>query len=423
MIKSFKLETVSARVALIIAALCCLAASVVFAKWCLANAIAAQAPAKDVAELAVSLAPSDPQTHYALAVLNEKTFLPEDLSKSTAELEQSVALSPHDFRLWLALGQSRDRTGDSYGAEAALRRAVQLAPNYARVHWTLGNVLLRQGKTAEAFLEIRKAGENDATYKLPAITTASQIFGGNLAEIRRNIGDSANLNSALATFLVNQKRFDEAIQIWNDLPAAEKKTTLKTSGEELVGQLIAAKKYRDAMQIQSSLGEKPEAENFVVGKIFNGGFEADVPREKANAFDWQIADGSQPQIGFDDAQKASGNRSLVVIFNSSDGKDFRQISQTVAVEPRRKYVFSIVYKSELKTAATLRWEIADAADGKVLAATESVSNAAANWTNLKTEFTTSENAQAVVVRLVREDCKSIICPIAGKIWFDDLAIN
>lgn len=422
MIKSIKLETALSRTILVIAGFLCLVAIFFFAKWCYANAIAAKAAFIEVAELSVDLAPNDPQTHYALAVLNEKTFLSEYLPKSLREFEQAVALSPNDFRLWLAYGKARERSGDGAGAELALRRALEFAPNYAQVQWTLGNVLLRRGQIREAFFEIRRAAESDTNYRIPAIGAAWQIFDGSLADVKQNIGDSANLNSALMMFLAKQQRFAEAVEIWNALPAEEKKTTLKTEGEALFGELIAAKQYRTALEIQTSIDGESNAENFALGKIFNGGFESEVKREKATVFDWQIADGAQPQIGFDDNQKVGGTRSLVMIFNSSDGKDFRQVSQIIAVEAVKKYGFSLFYKSDLKTSGTLRWEIVDDSNDKVLAITNPIS-ANADWTNLKTEFMTAANTQAVTVRLVRESCKSIICPIVGKVWFDDFSVN
>ncbi len=422
MIKSIKLETALSRTVLIIAGFFCLTAIVFFAKWCFANAIATRAPSREVAELSVNVAPNDPQTYYALAILNEKTFLSENLPKSLSAFEQAVALSPNDYRLWLVYGKTLERSGDSAGAERALRKALEFAPNYAQVQWTLGNVLLRRGEIREAFFEIRRAAESDMNYRIPAIAAAWQIFDGNLANIKQNLGDSANLNSALVMFLAKQKRFAEAVEIWNALPAEEKKTTLKTEGEALFRELVAAKQYRSALEIQTSIDDKSNAENFAPGKVFNGSFEAEVKREKANVFDWQIADGGQPQIGFDDNQKVGGTRSLVIIFNSTDGKDFRQVSQIIAVEAIRKYDFSLFYKSDLKTSETLRWEIVDDSNGKVLATTNPIS-ANADWTNLKTEFVTAAGTEAVTVRLVRESCKSIICPIAGKVWFDDFSVN
>lgn len=421
--KSIVLETALTRAVLPIAMLICLAAIVFFVKWFFANSISAQAPSKDVAEFSVGLAPNDPQTHYALAVLNEKTFLPADLSKSLTEFEQATALAPYDFRLWLALGKARERRGDAAGAEAALRQALALAPNYAAAQWTLGNVLLRQGKTAEAFNEIRRAATaNDAAYKNQTITTAWQIFDGDLAAVRQHIGDAPNLNAALAVFLAKAKRFDEALEIWNRLSPEEKKTNLKSDGENLFGEMLAGKKYRDARRVQQSFDDQPEAERFAPGKIFNGGFETEVMREKAGIFDWRIADGAQPQIGFDDAQRHGGNRSLVIIYNSANGKDFRLVSQMAVVKAGKTYQFELFYKADLKTAAAFRWEVVDAADDKVLATTGAISTNA-DWTNLKAEFTTAENTQAVTLRLARESCKSIICPISGKVWFDDFAIN
>ena len=53
----------------------------------------------------------------------------------------------------------------------------------------------------------------------------------------------------------------------------------------------------------------------------------------------------------------------------------RAITQSVAVEANKKYVFETFYKSELKTTTTVKWEIVDAADGKVLAATEPIASA------------------------------------------------
>lgn len=419
MIKSIKLESPARRAILLAAALFCVTGAFFFAKWCFGSTIALQAVYKEVADLAIAFAPSDPQSHFSLAVLHEKSFSIEDMPASVAEYEKATALSPNDFRLWLALGKARERNGDAAGAENALRRALELAPNYSEVQWTLGNILLRQGKTAEAFAEIRKAVAGDAKYTNQAVATASDMFDGELAQIKQNLGDSMQINAALAGFLTRRKLFEEALGIWNALPENERKTTFRKNGEEIFNEMIAAKKYRSALEIQKQLGDTI---NMTIGKITNGGFEEGIKIPNPNLFDWQISEGAQPQIGPNNAQKRGGNLSLLIIFNSSDGKEFRHVSQTIAVEPGKKYSLEAFYKSELKTSATLKWEIADATDGKILAATEAIS-ANADWSALKAEFTASENTEAVIIRLARDGCKSPICPISGSVWFDDFSIN
>lgn len=418
--KTIEVKTTAQRIILIIAGLLCAAAVFFTVKWSFANTVASAADRKEVAEFSRDLAPNDPRTHYILAALYEKTFLPEDLQKAVEEYEKAAALSPNDFRMWFQLGRARERVGDSEGAEKALRQALALAPNYSEVQWTLGNILLRQGNAEEAYNLIRLAADGDDKFVNPAISTAWQIFDGDISQIRQNIGDSPKINAALVTFLVRQQRFGEAMEIWKALPAEEKRTAFKERGEEIYNLLAAAKKYRGALAVWSDIADTEK--NLAVGKITNGGFETNVKQEKTSVFEWQIAEGLQPLVGVDKKNVHGGSLSRLIIFNSPNGEDFREHLQIVAVEAGKTYEFEMFYKSELKASGTLRWEIADASDGKILAATEAIS-ANTDWTNLKTDFTTGENTEGVIIRLARVRCSSAICPITGNVWFDDLTLR
>lgn len=418
--KSIILNPTVSRFVIPILAVICVIFAYGFAKWFFANTIASRAIYKEIADFSVGLAPNDPQTHLVSAILHEKTFLPEDLPISLAEYEKAVALSPFDFRLWFELGKARERNGDTEGAEKALRKALELAPNYSQVQWSLGNFLLRQGKSEEAFIEIRKAAEGDKVFANPAVASAWQIFQGDTVQIKKYVGDSANLKAAFASILAKEKRFDDAFEIWNSLPETTRKNEFKSNGDEIYQKMLEAKKYRSALQIYSQIAESDE-KKFALGKITNGSFEAENPKTPG-VFEWQIAEGVEPQVGIDNTQKHSGNISLKLIFNNSDGKAFRSISQSVAVEANKKYVFETFYKSELKTATTVKWEIIDAADGKVLTSTEAIA-ANADWTSLKTEFVAPETTEAITIRLVRIGCNSTLCPITGKIWFDDFSLD
>lgn len=418
--KSIKLNATAFRVIVPVLAIVCVCCSYIFAKWFLANTIATRAVYKEIADLTVNLAPNDPQTHFSSAVLHDRTFLPGDFEKSLAEYEQAAALSPYDFRLWLELGKARERAGDAAGAEKAFRKSLELAPNYSRVQWALGNFLLRQGNETEAFAEIRRAAESDKTYANPAVASAWQLFQGDVARIKNYVGESDNLKSAFASVLAREKRFDEALDVWKSLPEAARKNDFRANGDEIYQKMLEAKKYRSALLIFSDIIESKD-KVFAVGAVTNGGFESENPKTPS-AFEWQIADGVEPQIGVDNSQKHGGNISLKLIFNSTDGKAFRPISQAVAVEAGKKYVFETFYKSELKTAATVKWEILDTADGKVLASTESIVPNA-DWTSLKTEFIVPETTEAVTLRLVRVACGATLCPISGKLWFDDFSLN
>ena len=418
--KSIKLSPTVSRVIIPILAIIFVVVVYFFAKWFFANTIAGHADIQQVADLAIDLAPGDPEAHLSSAILYDKSFVLSDLPKSVAEYEQTVALSPNDFRWWFELGKARERNGDAQGAEAALRKSLELAPNYSQVQWTLGNILLREGKSDEAFTQIRQAAEGDRAFANPAIMSAWQIFQGDTTQIKNYVGSSVNLQAAFASVLAKEKRFDDALQVWNSLPEALKTNDFKTTGEEIYQKMTEAKKYRAALQIYSQIADSDD-KKFALGKITNGGFEAENTKTPG-VFDWQIAEGVEPQIGVDDTQKHGGNISLKLIFDNVDGKAFRNISQTIAVESNKRYVFETFYKTELKTSATLRWEIVEPSEGKLLSATEPIA-ANADWTNLKSEFVVPSTTEAVTIRLVRVNCASALCPISGRVWFDDFNIN
>ncbi|MCU1289303.1 MAG: protein O-GlcNAc transferase [Acidobacteria bacterium] len=420
-VKSIKIESAASRIVLAVLALICVAAAFTFTKWSLANAVSVQADFKEVAALAAATAPDDPQTHLISAILLEKTFLPEDLQKSLDEYEKAAALSPNNYLYWLSLGSARERAGDAAGAEKALRKAFELAPNYSQVQWSLGNTLLRQGNAEESLSMIRRAIQSDPTLTNAAIVAAWQIFDGEIPQIKQAIGNSDEANAALALFLARQQRFDEAFETWSALPADLKSGALKRTGEELANQFISAKKYRSAQSVSAGISAD-ESKKTSLEKITNGDFENDIKMQNAGFFEWQITDGAQPQIGLDSQVRRGGARSLLMIYNSTDGKNFRQISQTVTVQPEKSYQLALAFKSELKTSVGLKWEIVDASDGKLLGASPVVSGAS-DWTNVSVPFSTAKTAEAVIVRLVRDACPAGICPVSGKIWFDDFNLS
>ena len=159
--RSLKIDTAWKKAILAAVGGLCIFASWSFTKWGMASSAAVRAEDADVAEFVTGLAPDDPQTHYSAAVLLEKSFERGDVQKSLNELETATGLAPENYLFWLDLGRARERSGDTEGAERALRRALDLAPNYARVQWALGNALLRQGRVDEAFAEIQKAVAGD----------------------------------------------------------------------------------------------------------------------------------------------------------------------------------------------------------------------------------------------------------------------
>ncbi len=391
-------------------------------KWFFGNSISSQAQRLDVAQYGESLAPHDPQSHYILGLIYEKSFLPEDQPKSLEEFELAIAESPFDFRLWLSLGRARERNGDVDGAFVALNRARQLAPGNAQVLWAYGNVLLRQGKRQEAFVQMRLAVAADPKYASAAANTAWQIFGGDLSLVRKTIGNSPSVNAALAVFLAGNKQYDEAFAIWKTLPDDQVRGDLRENSESLQNSLMKANLFVAALTIQSKL-ENPDEQVFKVGEVANGGFEESVKTDGAAIFEWQIAQGSQPRISVDNSVKHSGAHSLVFSFSSTKQDEFRSVKQTVALQGGSSHSLDFFYKSELSSDSTLKIEVVDATGASGVLGSSPRLDKQTDWQKVSINFELPTNSQGVEIRFIRDGCTSAVCPLKGKIWFDDFKMN
>ncbi len=407
-------------------AIICLAATWFFIRWNFANAVATridlrQPDSRRVVDWLVEMAPADPQTHFVAALFLEKTFDPGDLDRSLNEYELAVSLSPFNYYLWQNLAKARNLNGDTTGAEAAYKKALELAPNYAAVQWVVGNFLLRQGNTDEGFALAAQAAAADPVFSPAAVSTALQIFDGNVVEVRCVLGDSETTNAALTTALAAAERFDESYEAWAKLPAQNRSTEQIKLGEALAEKMAAANKFRLASRITADL-QTVDTVKPVIGQMANGSFENEVKQKGANRFEWRIAEGGEPQIGLSDSQKRSGKFGLFILFNTIQSKDFRTISQTVAVEPGARYELEMFYRADLTTAAVFKWEVADAATTAAIASTPPMI-LAGDWAILKTVFTVPDTVDGIIVRLVREGCGGPACRVSGRLSFDDIALR
>ncbi len=176
-----------------------------------------------------------------------------------------------------------------------------------------------------------------------------------------------------------------------------------------------------AMSIYGDLmgdaGEKP-----VTGGITNGGFETPLKIRNPGLFEWQLAEGSQPEIGLSESVKRSGRYSLWLSFDAFEASEFCSISQPIAVEPGATYAFEGYYRAEIKSKAAFRWEILDH-DGKSIGATEPLA-LNGDWASMRATFTVPTGTDGIILRFIRTGCGTTgACPVSGRMSFDDLSLK
>ncbi len=388
--------------------------------WAFAHTLARNSDAIQASEFAASLSPSDPLARFRYAFDLEKTFDPAAISRSLKEYENAVAASPHNFSYWLGLGQARERDGDRLAAESAYRRALELAPNYARTKWALGNNLVRQGRTEEGVELIRGAVEQDPAFAAPAVIAAMQAFDGDVQRAIGVLGPSPIARAELANYLVSGGRFDEGVSVWSAAKFDPSVAKIGGVGLAIRTKLIESKRYRDAAIIAASV-QADDAKRPAMGSITNGGFESGVAAQNADFFDWQIGQ-PYPIYGLSETQPKEGRYSLLVRFASPSKLEMATISRTVAVEPGRAYELSIAYRSDLTSRAEFRWEVLSAADSARIAIGDPLANKS-DWSEARISFTVPANSDGITIRLVREKCDSAACTVSGNLWFDDFRLN
>jgi tetratricopeptide (TPR) repeat protein len=418
------------RAPLLLVAAAALAASWYALRWGIGDTMAEYAPvsyatdpasAFETAESAARLAPDDPYSHLTLARLYRVSFDPDDLPRSLAEYERAAQFAPNDYLIWTELGRARASSGDAEGGVEALRRAVALAPNYAEPRWHLGNALLRAGRIDDAFAELRRAADADPSrYRPQVFNLAWQLYDQNMPRVLEAVGRTPDARAQLVGVLIGRGRFDDAVAVWSSLSPQEQRKQ-GGAGDGLARALYEHGQLRRALQV---LGEAGESADAVPEKISNGGFESDVSPPGRQLFEWQVTP-SSVQTVLDGRVAHGGRRSLRLLFSAASQIDFRNVWQTVAVEPSARYRLTYFVRTDsLKSRATLQIFVADAAnESSVLGQSPPAPAETNDWQQASVEFTTGAKTEGVVVRVVRAECPDQSCPIYGKIWYDDFDLE
>ena len=395
-------------------------------RWYVGNIVAEYSPdvtngGIEMARMAVRWAPGDPLTHWRLGTLEEKTFSANSIAAAVREYQEAVAISPNDYRYWMELGRALEAAGDGASGEKALRRAVDLAPAYSHPRWSLGNLLLREGKFEEAFNQLGRAAESDSQMRPQVFDLAMRVWDGDIDQIAKVTCPSPVARLQFAIFLMGAHRFDEAMRMWGSVSPADRLAQAART-YEMEQSLVQAKQFRAALSLMREIqanANLPPAE-----QIWNGGFESPLSQTSADIFGWLINSRQLAQIALD-SHGHTGQGSLRIVFRAPSTLDKIHVSQTVAVEPGTQYRFEYYVRTEgLVTASTPVLTIVDAVDGNVLATSKPLPSGTNDWQQVTLDFTTNPKHDGITVGFNRAPCsEKEICPIFGSVWYDDFNLQ
>ncbi len=368
---------------------------------------------------AVYLAPNDPVANWLLlnAEKNSRANSPE--KDNSVNFESVVRLSPNDFHYWLELGRNYEHANDIEAAEKAFRKSLELAPNYSFPLWTYGNFLLRQGRTEEAFQQLKKSANGSALYREQVFFTAWEVYEKDTAKLEAIAGEGAGAKAYLARFYTKQDMPEKALESWSVLNADEKQT-YRQIGADIKQSLFDRRDFRTSLEFAHQLDLEAGAKKEFVS---NGNFENPVGENKLNLFDWKVVPLEKFDVKRDGSQKHEGKWSLRIGFNGYKGITLANVFQIVAAEPGTKYRLSFWLRtSELKSSGLPLIEIIDAKTDKGIAVTSSFPAGSNDWQEVRIDFAMPKDSDGFIIRTARNFCGEN-CPITGSIWYDDFKLE
>lgn len=367
---------------------------------------------------AVILAPRNSLAYSISAKVQQGRTLPDILEKARTDNEEAVRYSPKDYRYWLDLGRTREQSGDSLAGEAAMRRAVEIAPSYAYPRWMLGNLLLREDKKEAALAEFKRVAATHSTLRQQVFYLVWETSGGNADELKQHFGDTPVVRAALAVFYAGKNLPNESVQMWQSLSPDEKAENREAGRNSLRANYERLNAHAAAI-FANDLG----FETAEIGKITNGGFEQEIGKSADAIFGWHIDQIKNADISLDLRQPREGKRSLRVTFSGYSEPTLQVAPQLVAIESGARYRLSFAVRTaDLKSAGTPVLEVADIKTSKILGASQPFAAGTNDWQNIAVEFIAPPHTQAVVIRTTRAFCGAN-CPIIGAIWYDDFKLE
>jgi len=374
--------------------------------------------AAEVAELARTLSPGDPVAAWLEASTESNAAGAGTDTETIEELKGAVRLSPYDYTWWLELGGALEQRGVP-GAERALSRAVELAPEYTLPRWQLGNYYLRAAEESKAFEQLSFAATKDPAFRDQVFAVTWDYFEGDQTRLESLAGDSPDLKVGLARFYASRGLAGKSIDVWRSIPTEVRNSNVPIA-TGMVRALFEKRLFRVAAEISEMMGLEPGAG---VGEVENPGFEKEISKKDDAFFGWHIVPMDKVRVQLSRGRKHSGGRSLQTTFSGFEKVEYYNTFKTIALEPGSTYRLGFWLKTEdLKSAGRPMAEIRSADGTSVLASSEQFPEGSSDWLPISIVFTVPEDSEGVVFRSAREYCGEN-CAIFGTMWFDDFAIE
>ena len=315
-------------------------------------------------ERAIAVTPGQSALYVRLAVLESE----ESNRKATEALQRAVALNPADGLSWVELGLRYDTEGNARDAEQCLLRAAAEDKQYLP-RWTLANYYFRRSDVGSFWVWAKESAAMVTGDPLPLFRLCGRVAeDGNLIN-RLQIG-RPDVCRGYVSYLLGQNRLDligpSSLRLLEGNRESDVPVLLTTCDR-----LLENKRVEEALEIWNRLAD---ARRISVGRmptpggnlLTNGDF---AMQPTSQGFDWRLQsfDGVSPSS----EENPAGLR---VTFSGRQTERGEPLIQFAPVQENTEYTLRFRFgTSGIRPGAGLHWRIADM-NGAILREGESLSS-------------------------------------------------
>jgi tetratricopeptide (TPR) repeat protein len=300
-------------------------------------------------EKALQVTPGQAEYYARLAVL----VADSDPARADEALQRAVGLNPLDAESWIALGLSAESRGDNTHAQSYLLKASESDRKFLP-RWTLANYYFRHNDIEHFWYWAKAAAVmvyGDAT---PLFRLCGRVAeDGRLME-RLGVWDS-DVQARYLSYLLGEQRVDLIGPVTGQLlhENREADVPLLLAACE---RLIEAKRGNEAIEIWNRLGKARripfgELKSPEQAALTNGNFAVSPT---SRGFDWRL-----PTIEGISAAREENPTGLRLTFSGQEPENVEAVLQFVPVQEGREYRIHFRYRtSGLAPRTGLVWRIA-----------------------------------------------------------------
>lgn len=372
-------------------------------------------------ESAVRLEPGNPEYWYGLGRYQQYNLEQPDAALAEESYRKALALNPVATEAWLDLGMAYELDGKTEEARAAYLQAKKSYPVSADVSWRYGSFLLREGRQAQAYAELRRAIEADPRRAAASFSRTYRVSPDIDQILNELLPPQPSAYVEMMNEALNENQLGAARAVWDRLLTLHPRLKMMDF-ERLVAELLAAGEYDDARRVWNQgtttmnlppLLEPPGS------VVWDPSFESNL---NGHSFSWQFQPIVQGvSIAFDSTEKHSGSQSLRLAFDGKHNPSLEAACTLAVVQPSTTYRFSgWIMTKNVTTEYGVGFRIHSYGKSEAPAVNTKQIYGNNPFTMIEQTWTTGPDIGRAVICVTREASDDPGVRISGTAWVDDV---